>query len=226
MVQKKAKQHNIAIGIDVAQSRGCAVAAVDDCGSALGVTWTRSSPRAVRDAVSVWSKQGAILGVGIDAPRMPLLVRRAHYWNGQRRVWRACRPDDSGYGRHCEVVIAALRLASPQWTPFGAAVPDWMALGFRLYRELQQHWPVFEVFPSASYEVLKNDSDVRLTLSFQEFASNPKDVLDAYIGAVTVREFLAGRGCKVGGGDGLGEIILPRAVEAHSANAVHAWPTC
>ena len=35
-------------------------------------------------------------------------------------------------------------------------------------------------------------------------------MLDARVAAVTVQEFIAGRGSEAGGGDGLGTIILPR----------------
>ena len=52
---------------------------------------------------------------------------------------------------------------------------------------------------------------------------HPKDMLDAAIGALTVREFEAGRGCEVGGGDGLGTIILPRPIP-EPIEAVLTWP--
>ena len=37
-------------------------------------------------------------------------------------------------------------------------------------------------------------------------------MLDACIAAVTIREFLNGRGCEVGNADGLGSIVLPRDI--------------
>ena len=41
--------------------------------------------------------------------------------------------------------------------------------------------------------------------------------------AFTVREFLAGRGAEVGGGDGLGTIVLPRPIPDPISAVLH-WP--
>ena len=214
---------DIVIGIDIAEARGCAVAAIDSEGAALGATWSDSGVVPVREAVAAWSEKGAITGIGIDAPRRPLPSKRVHYWNGARGMWRSASEKERGHGRHCELVISALRLANPQWTPLGDEAPAWMQLGFEIFADLEPRWAVYEVFPSASYSQLRADTEARLNVSFQGFASNPKDVLDAYVAAVTVREFLAGRGCAVGGGDGLGEIVLPRCVSSPES-AVHRWP--
>jgi hypothetical protein len=63
----------------------------------------------------------------------------------------------------------------------------------------------------------------RMTVDLRGFAAGPKDMLDAYVGAVTVGEFIAGRGSEVGGGDGLGTIVLPKTLP--SANpALLQWP--
>jgi hypothetical protein len=53
-----------------------------------------------------------------------------------------------------------------------------------------------------------------MTLGFQIF--------DA-VGAFVVREFVEGRGCEVGGGDGLSTIILPCRLNDQSSS-VHCWP--
>ena len=82
---------------------------------------------------------------------------------------------------------------------------------------------VFEVFPSASYTMLAEDTSIRLNLSLSGFARGPKDMLDAHVAAVTVREFAQGRGCAVGGGDGLGSIILPRPLKGEIAGVL-TWP--
>ena len=55
---------------------------------------------------------------------------------------------------------------------------------------------------------------------FFGFARGPKDMLDAAIGALVVREFVAGRGCEVGGGDRLGSIILPRPLHQELASVM------
>ena len=50
-------------------------------------------------------------------------------------------------------------------------------------------------------------------------------MLDAVVAAVTVHEFEAGRGAEVGGGDGLGTIVLPRAIaETETKPGVLIWP--
>jgi hypothetical protein len=42
---------------------------------------------------------------------------------------------------------------------------------------------------------------------------------------VSVREFIAGRGVEVGGGDGLGTIVLPRPLSStQAAHAALSWP--
>jgi hypothetical protein len=49
-------------------------------------------------------------------------------------------------------------------------------------------------------------------------------MLDACVAAVTVRELVLGRGCEVGGGDGLGSIVLPRAPSLGRARGLLDWP--
>jgi hypothetical protein len=45
--------------------------------------------------------------------------------------------NSKGYGRHCKVVIKALELANPQWTPFEYDdANDWMEIGLRS----SKHW--------------------------------------------------------------------------------------
>jgi hypothetical protein len=48
-------------------------------------------------------------------------------------------------------------------------------------------------------------------------------MLDAYVAAYTVHEFLIGKGVAVGGGDGLGAIILPRPLKDIDARVMQ-WP--
>ena len=51
------------------------------------------------------------------------------------------------------------------------------------------------------------------------------EVADAVVAAVTVREYAAGRGCAVGGGDGFGAIVLPRPLSTtQSAHPALRWP--
>ncbi len=129
-----------------------------------------------------------------------------------------------GNGRHCEIVISAHRLANPQWTPFEAAAPEWMKLGFQLFSALKGLVTVYEVFPTASYALLQGNTDIRINADFSACQPGPKDMLDAWVAAVTVREFVEGRGTEVGGGDGLGTIILPCPQPEPVIDAVMEWP--
>ena len=59
--------------------------------------------------------------------------------------------------------------------------------------------------------MLENEN-VKYELCLNEFNSGVKDMLDASVAALTVCEFVNGRGCEVGGEDGLGTIVLPRKI--------------
>lgn len=56
------------------------------------------------------------------------------------------------------------------------------------------------------------------------FARGPKDMRDAAVCVVVVREYAADRGGCVGGGDGLGTSVLPRPIE-HADAPVLQWPS-
>lgn len=220
------------MGVDVQLARGCPVVALDDEGHYVASTWLEpgaSVPRRLRGVIeSLALHHRAAVVVGIDAPRRPMTEPRAHYWQGGARGrWRASRSADRGLGRHCDLVVAALGLARPQWTPLAGAVPPWMALGFACFDALQHaETPapivVHEVFPSASYQLFDRRA-VRIEVTMSGFAAGPKDMLDAYCAAATVREVAQGRGWLAGGGDGLGTIALP-GPRLRPESAVHAWP--
>ena len=53
---------------------------------------------------------------------------------------------------------------------------------------------------------------LKYELCLNDFVSGVKDMLDASVAALTVYEFINGRGCEVGGDDGLGTIVLPRKI--------------
>jgi predicted nuclease with RNAse H fold len=99
-----------------------------------------------------------------------------------------------------------------------------MKLGFDLFAAIENIVRVHEVFPTASYALLKDVKDVRITADFSACNPGPKDMLDAWVAAATVREFLEGRGCEVGGGDGMGSIILPRPLPKPIIKEVLTWP--
>jgi predicted nuclease with RNAse H fold len=210
------------IGIDISESRGCALAALDDAGRAIGSRWSDCNTDDVIRSVQQLAGSGPVT-IGVDAPRMPSRGARAWYWEGGKARWRARRDAEQGWGRHSEVIVSAMRLANPQWTPPGEAAPGWMRFGFSLFEALRAYGTVLEVFPSASYTMLADRDEPRLEMPLRDFARGPKDMLDAYIGALTVREFIQGRGCEVGGGDGLGSIVLPGPLEKIPP-ALLAWP--
>jgi hypothetical protein len=66
--------------------------------------------------------------------------------------------------------------------------------------------------------------DVRINTDFSTCKPGPKDMLDAWVAAATVREFVEGKGTEVGGGDGLGTIILPRPLPEPVIGEVLEWP--
>ncbi len=222
------------IGVDVQVRRGCPYYAIDAAGTHLASGWLpdpAAAPAELRAVVTRLSgNDPARVAIGIDAPRLPLPSRRLWSWNGSAARW-SIAPDAKGAGRHCEVVISALKLANPQWTPVandpdGTDLPDWMRLGFALFAELATLPGLthpHEVFPSAAYRQLEHTPEAALTISFAGFTRGPKDMLDAALSALVVREFTMGRGCEVGGGDGFGTIILPRPIAA-SPTALHQWP--
>ena len=224
------------IGIDVQVRRGCTYAVLDSNGFLIDSGWTDkgsvenpdSMNRTIRglvDLVEKHSKGSAeSVAVGIDAPRMPLPEKRKWYWERKTRSWRPRRSSEAGFGRHCEVIIKAHSVANPQWTPTFLMAKPWMQVGFKLFQALAIYQHVHEVFPSASYCMLENNRDMNVQINFAHFAPGPKDMLDACMAAVTVKEFLTGHGERVGGGDGLGTIVLPRPIKCNRIEEVFIWP--
>lgn len=217
---------NYFIGLDVQTARGCPFAILADDGNVVDDGWVEQAQpdnmvASLRNLLAPYDTPGHSLALAIDAPRVPLPAPRQWYWRGGR--WRQCEPKDQGAGRHCEVVIAAHRLANPQWTPARPPFPSWMELGFALFDQLGSAFAVYEVFPSASYRMFEGDSSSGMKVRLGNFRPGPKDMLDAYIAAATLREFLQGRGCEVGGGDGLGSIILPKPIR-EPIQCVLQWP--
>jgi len=215
----------IYIGVDVQTARGVTWAAINDSHESVGAGTLPTGPTedvtaAMIDAIAPMADGGS-LHVGIDAPRAPLPSGRTVKWHS-RRDWISCEPIR---GRHCEIVVRVAGLANPQWTPLVSdPIPNWMRMGFELFKvaDAAGH-QTHEVFPSASYCLLGR-THARLTVDLGAFHLAPKDILDAYVAAYTVAEFAEGRGCEVGGGDGLGTIILPRKFPATVSLAVLQWP--
>lgn len=238
------------VGVDVQMSRACSYFVFDAAGAFVDSGWLAEKeatrqPRTTGKIAAI--KRGAKLltteldlrrvvdgladgdvsrvAVGIDAPRRPLLAARTHSYSA-KRGWMPFGADDLASGRHCEVAISVLKLATPQWTPLERNAKDWMKLGFRLFETLADLHHVYEVFPSASYQQLEHAPERALTtMDLRVLRPGPKDMVDAMAAAYTTREFVQGRGCEVGNGDGLGSIILPRPLgENDVAHAVLRYP--
>ena len=217
--------HTHFVGIDVQTARPCACAVLRLDGASVGTTWHAQVPELVAAIQEILASDAASLAtcaIGIDSPRFPMNGAREHYWDGARQRWRSRSSTDTGHGRHCEVVVKSLGLANPQWTPPGDA-PDWMKLGFDLYKAFAESGAiVYEVFPSASYSQFQK-VPLTIQIDLSNFAIGPKDMLDAYVCAATIREYELGNGSAVGDGDRLGSIILPRRT-AESNAGVLTWP--
>jgi len=221
------------IGIDVQVRSNSPYAVPDDDLNLVKsgwLPWSKDGHEASEDACyklrtlfAELSSSGAEVCVGIDSPRQPLLLPREHFFRHGK--WKGRQPGEKGWGRHCELVLKALGIANPQWTPTEDRCPPWMRFGFTLFDCVQGLVEVYEVFPSASYHLLRDLPELRVNLSFEGFAPGPEDMLDAVIGAVTVFCLRRRDGCEVGGGDGLGTIVLPADLtEAQWANPIHNWP--
>ena len=212
---------SLVIGIDVQAARDCPFAVLDASSRIVDSGWIATA--GIGASVQDLSGRYPEAVFAIDAPRMALPAPRAWYWRNRR--WREATGDEVGNGRHCEVVIAAHRLANPQWTPLANVAPEWMQHGFTIFDALRGKAQTLEVFPSASYRMLSVSNELRVDMPLSEFLPGPKDMLDAVVAALTGMEFLAGRGQEVGGGDGLGTIVLPRPI-ANPIDAVLRWPGC
>lgn len=215
------------LGVDVQVRRLCAYVLLDEHASQIGAGWLPSEPpAAAAELRRLASDLGAPerVAVGIDAPRAPLDIPRVWSW-GRSAGWTPCGESAKGLGRHCEIVIKALGLANPQWTPLAADAPDWMRLGFRLFDALRDFPHVYEVFPSAAYSQLHAENGLQVRMSFAAFSPGPKDMLDALLSAFVVREYTAGRGSSVGNGDHLGAIILPRPLRPGIDARLHHLPS-
>lgn len=212
------------IGVDVQVRRKCSYAVIDTEGTLIDSGWFTDPGPEFLEIIGKYNISGR-MEVGIDAPRMPLLEKRRWYWDGRRRRWKLSR-SQNGYGRHCEIVISAHRIANPQWTPLMDEAPEWMRLGFSLFTAVEKVAGVHEVFPAASYCLLSGIRDVKVRVDFSACKPGPKDMLDAWVAAATVKEFVEKRGCEVGGGDGLGTIVLPRPLPPERIiDEVLAWPS-
>jgi hypothetical protein len=212
-------------GVDIAEKRGSAWCLLDGDYRSVAAGWVDHTTDPYRTAVSLRQAieaagPSARTPIGIDGPRMPLPSRRN--WRWTKKGWSYCR--DGIFGRHSEIVVRALKLANPQWTPTRDTAPAWMRLGFALFETLNPDFETLEVFPSASYRMLDTANTPRVTFDLRSFTRGPKDMLDAYVAALTIGEFKSGRGCEVGGGDGLGTIVLPRPVPIRDYPALGVWP--
>jgi predicted nuclease with RNAse H fold len=198
-------------GIDVQTSRGCSYYIIDENKNYVASGWIKENiPQSFRDLFfKISDNNPNELAIGIDAPRMPIKKLRKRSFDKKTNSWM--EKEDEKLGRECEVIIKSYNIANPQWTRTYEDSPEWMRLGFSIFDSLKDFQFIYEVFPSASYKMLEKER-LRYELCLNDFVSGVKDMLDASVAAITVYEFVNGRGCEVGGEDGLGTIVLPRHI--------------
>ncbi|MBT8378509.1 MAG: hypothetical protein KJN64_04710 [Ignavibacteria bacterium] len=196
-------------GIDVQISRGCSYYILDANKKYVTSGWVIENISASfkKNFEELTNNQKDIIAIAIDAPRMPLKKLRTRYFDKKKKEWDI--KSNRSNGRECEVIIKSHNLANPQWTKTFEESPEWMKLGYDIFKRLKDFPFLYEVFPSASYKMLDKEN-VKCELCFNEFNNGAKDMLDASMAAFTVFEFINRRGCEVGGEDGLGTIVLPR----------------
>lgn len=221
------KQKIYFAGIDVQISRGCAYYKVDANGNYIASGWVNgeSHDEISQRFLTIFNRisKDELMLIGIDAPRMPLKKLRKIKWDGKMKEWIKVDNSHKGYGKHAEVIIKSAGIANPQWTRPLKDSPDWMKLGYAIFQTLHK-FQTFEVFPSAAYKLLNGKSDSKIELSFENFSTGPKDMLDAAAAAFTVRELNAGRGEELGGDDGLGTIVIPAIISKELPQSLLEFP--
>ena len=198
-------------GVDVQIKRGCFYYILDENKTYVTSGWIKENvPQTLKDIfLRTSSNNPKQIAIGVDAPRMPIKKLRKRSFDKKTNSW--IEKGDEKLGRECEVIIKSYNLANPQWTRTLKNSPKWMKLGFSIFDSLKDFPFVYEVFPSASYKMLEKEN-VKYELCLNKFTGGVKDMLDASVAAITVYEFVNGRGCEVGGEDGLGTIVLPRHI--------------
>lgn len=198
------------VGVDV-QVRGCCFYIIDKDRKFVKSGWIRKNvPSFLRNLlIELCKGDKQTVAVGIDAPRAPMRKLRKRVFDKKTISW--IHQSKGKEGRECEVIIKSYGLGNPQWTRRLKDAPEWMRLGFSIYNALKDFPFVYEVFPTASYKMLQDES-VKYELCLNGFSLGVKDMLDASVCAITVFEFINGKGCEVGGGDELGTIVLPRKI--------------
>jgi hypothetical protein len=198
-------------GIDVQINRGCCYYIIDKNKKYVSSGWIKEKvPQSFKELFTQLSDiQMDRIAIGVDSPRMPIRILRTKNFNKQKNIWT--ENNKAKVGRECEVIIKSYGIANPQWTRTLKDSPEWMRLGFLIYKSLKDFPFIYEVFPSASYKMLEKEN-LTYELCMNYFTGGVKDMLDASVAAVTVFEFIKGRGCEVGGEDGLGTIVLPRKI--------------
>lgn len=202
------KDIKLFVGIDVQINRGCCYYIIDLDKLYVASGWIKENiPQSFKKLLfEISDKNPNKIAIGIDAPRIPINKLRKRSFDKKTKQWFDIA--EGKLGRECEVIIKSFNLGNPQWTRTLQESPEWMKLGYSIFNSLKDFPFVYEVFPSASYRMLENEN-VKYELCPNNFITGVKDMLDASICAVTVYEFVNGRGCEVGGEDGLGTIVLP-----------------
>ncbi len=206
---KRVKEIKYFSGIDVQIERGCCYYIIDENKNYVSSGWIKEKiPQSFKKLfLEINNGNPNKIAIGIDAPRMPINKLRKRSFDKKTNSWT--NNSEAKLGRECEVIIKSYNIANPQWTRTLKDSPDWMKLGYSIFKALKDFPFVYEVFPSASYKMLEKEN-IKYELCLNNFSGGVKDMFDASVGAITVYEFINGRGCEVGGEDGLGMIVLPK----------------
>ncbi len=199
------------VGVDVQVKKGCCYYILDEDKQYVDSGWIYKDTSSTLKNIFLELSNHNLnsIYIGIDAPRMPLKNYRNKVYDKKNQTW--LHTNKKLLGRECEVLIKSYNLGNPQWTKFLKDSPEWMKLGYAIFNELENFPHVYEVFPSASYKMLCCEN-IKYELCLNDFYYGIKDMLDASVASFTVYEFISGRGCEVGGSDGMGTIILPRKI--------------
>lgn len=155
---------------------------------------------------------GLAVLAGVDAARHALPRLRYWEWEPTAERWvRLLRGTSAG--RHAEIILRAHGFRETRWTDRTAGAASMFQALHALPGTV-----IYETCAEASFQALDPGSPLP-----SQSAPAEGSLEHATLAATTSREFFAGRGQEIGGGDGLGTIILPRPLRRRIAGVLE-WP--
>ena len=198
------------IGLAPGLAGRTAFAILDGAGNFLDAGFFEGSlPTELTRQIEAGLASGLAVVFGVDAARHALT--RLRYWNWEPTAehWvRLLRGADTG--RHAEIILRAHGFRGTRWSV--TAAPIYQAL------QALPGTVIYEVCAEAAFQAMDPGSPPP-----EPSAAAGASLEHATLAATTSREFFAGRGQEIGGGDGLGTIILPRPLRRR-VEGVLEWP--